>query len=105
MGQILPFYRREKAFDLEMTAILAAAYAKALAVIERSDHPRLMRDVAARRIIALAAKGERNPDRLCAAALATITNATAKMPEPTIRILTSAAVSRGSALPPRGADL
>lgn len=86
MGQILPFYRREKAFDSDATAILAAAYEKAMEVIELRDQPPIMREVAARRIIALASKGERNPDRLCAAALATIANATAKTPAPAIRI-------------------
>ena len=78
MGKILQFFRPEKAFDAEATALLIAAYEKAIAGIERKRLPEIMREVAARRIIALASKGERDPDRLCAAALGTMarTNAT-----------------------------
>jgi len=86
MGRRLLLYRREKAFDSEMTATLAAAYEKAVAVIEIGNHLPIPREVAARRIIELAATGERDPDRLCAAALATIANTPAKQPKPAIRI-------------------
>jgi hypothetical protein len=67
MGQVVPFLRRDKAFDSEVIAILAAAYEKATAGIERHAQPEIVRRVAARRIIALAARGERDPDRLSAA--------------------------------------
>jgi hypothetical protein len=73
MGKVLHFLRPEKAFDSETIAVLAAAYAKASAGIENRGQPEIMRHVAARRIIALASKGERDPDRLCAAALVTVT--------------------------------
>lgn len=96
MGQTLPFCRREKAFDPDTTTLLIAAYERAIVVIERRDHPRVMRQVAARRIIALASKGEREPDRLCAAALATIADAIARMPEPAIRIPAATSTSVGS---------
>ena len=72
MGQVLPFVRREAAFDLEATAILIAAYQTAIQRVGDGRHPAALREIAARRIIALATKGERNPERLCAAALATI---------------------------------
>jgi hypothetical protein len=72
MGQVLPFVRREAAFDLEATAILIAAYQTAIQRVGDRRHPAALREIAARRIIALATKGERNPERLCAAALATI---------------------------------
>ena len=72
MGQVLPFVRREAAFDLEATAILIAAYQTAIQRVGDRRHPAALREIAARRIIALATKGERNPERLCAAALATL---------------------------------
>ena len=72
MGQVLQFSRRDKTFDAETTAVLISAYEKATAAIEKSGQPCIMHEVAARRIIAMASKGERNPDRLCAAALATV---------------------------------
>jgi len=72
MAKVVPFVRPETAFDLEMTAILIAAYEAAIESIEDRMHPAALREIAARRIIALASRGERNPERLCAAALATI---------------------------------
>jgi hypothetical protein len=72
MGQVLPFVHREAAFDLEATAILIAAYQTAIERFGDRLQPAALREIAARRIIALATKGERNPERLCAAALATL---------------------------------
>jgi hypothetical protein len=110
MGQVLQFFRSEKAFDSETTATLVAAYEKAITGIENRGQTDTVREIIARRIITLASKGERNPDRLCAAALATIARTFAKTPEPlagrrmSARISTLAAVSRLSsevtALPP-----
>jgi hypothetical protein len=87
MGQVLQFFRSEKAFDAEATAALVVAYDKAIARIDHHDQPGSVREIVARRIIALAAKGERNPDRLCAAALATIARTFAEAPEPLVRTL------------------
>ncbi len=75
MGKVLPFSRAERAFDSDTTAVLVAAYEKATAEIEVKGLPKIMREVAARRIIALASKGERDADRLSMAALATIAKA------------------------------
>jgi hypothetical protein len=72
MGQVLPFIRREAGFDPEATAILITAYQTTIQRFGDRRQPAALREIAARRIIALAAKGERNPERLCAAALATI---------------------------------
>ena len=72
MGQLLPFARRETAFDLQTTSILIAAYETVIQRIASHRQPGALREIAARRIIALASRGERNPERLCAAALATI---------------------------------
>ena len=76
---MLQFFRPEKAFDADTTAVMIAAYEKATAAIELKRLPGIMREVAARRIIALAAKGERDQDRLCAAALGTIARTNARM--------------------------
>jgi len=80
LGKILQFIRPDKAFDAEATAVLIAAYEKAIGGIESKHLPDIMREVAARRIIAFAAKGKCAPDRLCSVALAAIakTNARAK---------------------------
>src|SRR5262245_46206409 len=86
MGQVLPFSRRGRGFDAEATAVLIAAYESAAAVIERSGQPHGLCEVAARRIIAMASSGERNPDRLCAAALATVAKSARRQPEPPVRL-------------------
>jgi len=78
MGEVLQFCRRDKGFDTEVTAVLITAYERAVAAIEQSGQPHGMCEVAARRIIAMASKGERNADRLCAAALATVTRSAIK---------------------------
>ena len=66
MGQLVPFTRREAAFDLETTSILIAAYETAIGRIDDRTQPGALREIAARRIIALASRGERSPERLCA---------------------------------------
>jgi len=70
MAQILQFIRPEKVFDSETTALLAAAYERAISGLRARGQPEVMREIVAKRIIALAAKGERDPERLYAAALA-----------------------------------
>jgi hypothetical protein len=72
MGQVVQFFRREKAFDSEVIALLAAAYEKAIAGIEDQVQSEIVRHIAARRIIALASKGERDLDRLRAAGVVNI---------------------------------
>jgi hypothetical protein len=70
MAQILQFIRPEKVFDSETTAVLAAAYERAISGLRARGQPEVMREIVAKRIIALAARGERDPERLYAAALA-----------------------------------
>jgi hypothetical protein len=86
MGQVLQFSRRNQGFDAEATAVLIAAYESVVAAIERSGQSRNLCEVAARRIIAMASKGERNPDRLCAAALATVTKSARQRSDPPVRL-------------------
>jgi hypothetical protein len=70
MAQILQFIRPEKVFDSETTAVLAAAYERAISGLRARGQPEVMGEIVAKRIIALAARGERDPKRLYAAALA-----------------------------------
>jgi hypothetical protein len=70
MARILPFILPDANFDPETTAILGAAYDKAIAGLHDRGQPEVVREIIAKRIVALASKGERNPDRLCEAALA-----------------------------------
>ena len=86
MGQVLQFSRRNRGFDAEATAALIAAYESAVAAIARSGQPHNLCEVAARRIIAMASKGERNPDRQCAAALATVTKSARQRSDPPVRL-------------------
>jgi hypothetical protein len=72
MGQILPIAHPEIAFDADATAVLAQAYEKATGQLHGNGYTDLVREIIARRIIASALKGERNPDRLCTSALASI---------------------------------
>jgi hypothetical protein len=72
MGQILQFKRPQNAFDPEATAALAAAYEKATGRLCGDGYADFVRNVIARRIIAIAMKGELDPDRLCTSALASI---------------------------------
>lgn len=72
MAQILQFIRPDNAFDPETTAILTAAYDKAIAALHDRGQPEIVREIIAKRIITLAGKGERDPDRLCTSALTAI---------------------------------
>lgn len=72
MAEILQFIRPDNSFDPETLTILAAAYDKAVAGIHDRDQSKVVREVVAKRIIALAMKGERDPERLCQSALAAV---------------------------------
>jgi hypothetical protein len=72
MAEILQFIRPDNSFDPETIALLGAAYDKAVAELSDHEQPKLVREMLAKRIIALAMKGERNPERLCKSALAAV---------------------------------
>lgn len=69
MGEILQFIRSYDVFDPETLAILGEAYDKAIASLHDRGQPLVVREIMAQRIFDLATTGERNPDRLCEAAL------------------------------------
>jgi hypothetical protein len=70
MGQILKFIPADTYFDPETVAILGTAFDRTIAALRDGRQPDAVRQAIAERIIALASKGERNPDRLCEATLA-----------------------------------
>jgi hypothetical protein len=72
MGQVLPFIQPGFSFDDEATSALGTAYEKATNQLRRDGYTDLIREIIAERIINAARAGERNPDRLCASALAAL---------------------------------
>jgi len=71
MGSVIPF-PCEHAFNAEVTKIIGDAFDKTLTTFDDTEQPEEMRKIIARRIIDAASRGERDPDRLCAAALVSI---------------------------------
>jgi hypothetical protein len=73
MGTIVELFK-ETVFDPETVQTLCEAYEKARKALHDTGQPAIVNEIIARRIIALAEKGERDPDRLCAGALAALGN-------------------------------
>ncbi len=69
MARILPFRIPDTQFDPETISILSTAYDKAISAVNGHGQPGVVREVIAKRIVALASKGERDPNRLCEGAL------------------------------------
>jgi hypothetical protein len=72
MAKILQFIRPEHAFDPETVRMLGVAFDKAIHGLHDQGQPEIVREIVAKRIIALATRGERDPDRLCDSALAAL---------------------------------
>jgi hypothetical protein len=72
MAKILRFIQPEHSFDPATIAVLSAAYDKATVGLNDWGLPSVVREMIAVRVIAFGLKGERDPDRLCAAALAAV---------------------------------
>jgi hypothetical protein len=60
---------QDSGFDPETIEIMARAYEKARKSLHDKGQPSVVQEVIAGRIIAAAATGERDPDRLCRSAL------------------------------------
>jgi hypothetical protein len=65
---ILPFLK-DRAFDADITKALGEAFDRACAGLGDSAQSELIKEVMAKRIIAAASAGERDPHRLCERAL------------------------------------
>ena len=72
MAQILRFIQPDNSFDPETIALLGSAYDEAIAKLHDRGDLGVVRGVIAKRIIHLAKKGERDPNRLLHAALAAL---------------------------------
>jgi hypothetical protein len=66
MASILPFIKGEATFDDETTRLMGAAF-DAICTSLHHSQPSIVYEVIAKRIIAAATKGERDPERLRAA--------------------------------------
>ena len=73
MGTILDLFH-EAVSDPEMVKTLCEAYEKACKSLHDTGQPQIVNEIIAQRIIALAQKGERDPDLLCAGALTALGN-------------------------------
>jgi hypothetical protein len=71
MPTIIKYIKQPDAFDPETLSVMGAAYERALSALSTSP-PKSVREVIATHIINGAHAGERNPDRLCQLALATL---------------------------------
>ncbi|HVA16468.1 MAG TPA: hypothetical protein VMV59_02015 [Candidatus Dormibacteraeota bacterium] len=69
MAQILEFLRPTDAFEAEVLESLGKAFHMAVTALHYAGRPKIVRETIARRIIEAAQKGERDPAKLCAAAL------------------------------------
>ncbi len=72
MAQIIRFIQPDNSFDPETIALLGSVYDEAIAELHDRGDPEVVREVIAKRIIHLAAKGERDPIRLQRGALAAL---------------------------------
>jgi hypothetical protein len=69
MSAILKFIRPFELFDSQTLAVLGTAYDKAILNLHDRGQPNIVHEVIAMRVFDLAAKGERDIDRLCADAI------------------------------------
>jgi hypothetical protein len=72
MGQVLPFARPHTVFDPDEMATLTKAYDLAIAELHGETFTDFVREIVAKRIIAAAKSGQRDPERLYKSALSSI---------------------------------
>jgi hypothetical protein len=65
---IVPFLQG-RAFDPEQTYVMGLAFEKARAGLHDTGQPAVVQEIIAKRIVDIAATGERDPDRLASRAL------------------------------------
>ena len=68
MGTVVELFR-DAAFDPEAVKVLSTAFEKARKSLHDKGQPEVVQEVIARRLIACAQRGERDPDKLCEEAL------------------------------------
>jgi len=67
-ADIVPFLK-DRAFDAEATRVMGEAYDKARKMLHDRGQPHVVQEIIAKRIIDIAATGERDPDELARRAL------------------------------------
>jgi len=65
MATILPFLRDRSVFEPEVTSAMSVAFNEVCRVLNLPEDAACEREAVAIRIIELARRGERDPDRLC----------------------------------------
>jgi hypothetical protein len=65
---VVPLFK-DRAFEPQATAIMAAAYDRACETLHDVGQAALVREIIAKRIVEVAQTGERDPQELCARAL------------------------------------
>ena len=69
MATILPFLREQSVFDPETVAVMSTAFDEACSALKLAGTAGREREAVAVRIIELARRGERDPERICAGVL------------------------------------
>jgi len=62
----------DRAFDAETTALICQAFDKVCRALHDRGQPDSVREVIAKRVIEIAGRGERDPDKMCEAALTSL---------------------------------
>jgi hypothetical protein len=62
----------ERAFDAEVTALICQAFDKTCRALHDAGQSESVKEIIAKRIIAIAGRGERDPDKMCADALTSL---------------------------------
>jgi len=69
MADIIPFPRRLKVFDTDLTSTMGNAYDKAMSTLDDSRSELMIRELIAKRIIRMAQSGEVDAELLCTSVL------------------------------------
>ena len=69
MADIIPFPRRLKVFDPDLTTTMGNAYDQAMSTLDDRRSELAIRELIAKRIIRMAQSGEVDPELLCTSAL------------------------------------
>jgi hypothetical protein len=66
------FQFSDRAFDAETTALICQAFDKTCRALHDRGQPESVKEIIAKRVIEIAGRGERDPDKMCEAALASL---------------------------------
>ena len=72
IAQVLRFPLPAKMLQSETTALICQAFDKVCRALHDRGQPDSVREVIAKRVIEIAGRGERDPDKMCEAALTSL---------------------------------